>query len=272
MEYVREMNSNGSFPPVRRSMQPRRFADFVGKESSVTPILPVLHTTTAFYLAEMVNTGYMIPGPCRVFTGENLLYFYYGKPTYRDELSESAIVAEAPVCIILSSDIISKSKRIFPFDSGAFDRYRRFLPRAAGLAHFELSSSRDEPSRIISAFFETNDRYLDGIARQDRVIAADQFEAAALYELYRYKGSGEFDDRGWTIELQVPEDVELRTPSVLALIMPNALAETELHRAIVDQWRIEPILYPLSGRWRPKEFHSQIEALARKSLRDLRYI
>lgn len=252
-----------------RQQAPRvsAFARYVARMAPTTPSLPIVHTTNALCFREMTELGQMTPQPCNVFVGESLLYFFYGKPSYRLFTDyDSALTAEAPVAIILSKNVVTACKRIFPFDSGGFDRYRKFMPRQFHLPHFELKLQDCVPEQVVGTFFDSNLDYFDGLAKSNSEIPADQFEATSISDLLQYKGKDALDDRAWSIEIQIPNIVELNSKTVLAVVMPSVFLDTSLGRTVQDHWGAEAIPYKLSGRGKPAEYHSTVRDLTRNYL------
>lgn len=246
---------------------PNAFTRYVKRSKAAPPPLPVIHTTNALCLREIVEEGRMTPQPCDVFTGEDLLYFFYGKPSYRLFADfDSALTAEAPVALILSGALVTESKRLFPFDSGGFDRYKKFMPKQFKLPHFELEHSTCEPGQIVTTFFRSNSEYFDGQPRPDLTIPADQFEAESFFQLLKYKGREALDDRAWTIELQIPKAIPLDKTTVLSVVMPDILVDTDLGEIISKKWDVLPLTYNLTGRGKPSDYHATIRGLTRDFL------
>lgn len=255
----------------QRAATPKRrlgaLSRFFSVATSVQPTLPVVHTTTALAFRDMAEAGEMTPQPCDVFVGEDLLYFFYGKPSYRLFADhDSALTAEAPIALILSPNIAANAARLFPFDSGGFDRYKAFMPRQFKLTNFQLDVPECPPNRIVGAFFSSNRSYFDGEARADALIEADQFEAESLYEILRFKGKGALDDRAWSIEIQVQKSIPLNGSTVLAVVMPSVLIGSELGLTVVDQWKVPLLPYKLSGRGKPADYHALVREQVRTFL------
>ena len=55
---------------------------------------------------------------CNVFKGEDLLYFFVGRPAYKKESVLEPHYWELPTCVICEYNITG-AKRIYPFDTGA---------------------------------------------------------------------------------------------------------------------------------------------------------
>ena len=79
--------------------------------------MTIVHTTASYYINSIMSSNTLKPSPCNVFKGENLNYFFYGKPSYRirDDARQSE-EWQLPMCFIVDIDAISSIKRIYPFD------------------------------------------------------------------------------------------------------------------------------------------------------------
>lgn len=197
--------------------------------STISPVAKRLawcHTTDAFRLRKIIADGVFAPSHCDVF-GEELLYFFYGRPAFRREESEQVrLSSRAPVSVILSPDLSDKGRRLFPFDSGAFSsHYSQWMHHGMKLADFELACPGDAPQRSVAAFFGTNADYLRASPSQPPKPYQGEFEVESVVELLKDPGSSKADDRRLAVELQVSRPVAFDATSVLALVVPDELVQ-----------------------------------------------
>jgi hypothetical protein len=97
------------------------FSDYIQKQEMVPNELPMVHTTEYFRLPSIQSSNTLQASACKVF-GEPLLYFFYGRPAYRDasQTSPTRDVGFYPICFVFRPGTIAKgAKRLYPFDSGA---------------------------------------------------------------------------------------------------------------------------------------------------------
>lgn len=204
---------------------PSRLCQWMQNISPCPKELAWCHTTDAYAFRGMVECGQFVPQPCDRFGGTRT-YFFYGRPAYR--LNEAALqsmgtTARAPVVIIASSEILSASHRMFPFDTGAFldRRYCDWFHRCMELCDFELTSLVDAHRRYIASFFGTNRNYLALKPTVPPLAYAGAFEVEAMVALLQDPAIVRADDRKLAFELQVQAPIPLRAPWVRALILPK---------------------------------------------------
>ena len=144
-------------------------------------------------------------------------------------------------------------KRIYPLDTGAFASGR--LPdylTAFDLDSFALSTDPAEIARVISAFYETTERYMRGESRSiDSVKTQMQIDVRharieALIRLYSERSLEEIDDRGRNIEIQVGGNVPL-ADNLLGVVMPDQYRIPEIDQhfkslgAMVEYYGLYPL-------------------------------
>jgi len=137
-------------------MARQRLRRLVGRQPAAAPRLPLVHTTDSYRFLNAFEDGELMPKACNVFAGEPLLYFFYGRPSYRVNSNEppTSLDHYLPVCMLFRAESVQPIKRIFPFDSGACDNelYDNALHRDMNLEDFGLEPSPDTPGRVISFF------------------------------------------------------------------------------------------------------------------------
>jgi len=232
-----------------------KLAEFLMK-NSVTDGggLPLVHSTKAFHLRSLQQSNTLLAGDCDVFIGEKLNYFFVGRPAYKTETEESeSAYWEFPCCFIFEFEAIGDIKRIFPFDSGAFNqkRYPSYLKMMKSEA-FEVSSVAGSPGRIIGAFFGSPSRYFEmkpvgeDEFHAEHLLKPMDMEVKALHRLSLEKSASTFDDRRLTIEVQSSSDVDLTVTQPLAVIAPSEFFEDDVFRSHVEMvWKATPISYPV---------------------------
>src|ERR1044071_6887776 len=97
---------------------PGRFWEFVGREAAgFEGKLPLVHTTDLYHFRDIRNSAELQPSDCEVYEGEKLLYFFYGRPSYRPHAQRETITAKAllPICLVFSRRVMSEAVRIMPF-------------------------------------------------------------------------------------------------------------------------------------------------------------
>ncbi len=205
------------------------------------------HTTDAFRLREMIRKGEFAPSRCSVFD-EDLIYFFYGRPAFRrNEETQLRQTAKAPIVVILSEDLPTYGCRMFPFDTGAFkERYKDWVHRDMQLADFELECSSEAARRHVSAFFATNEHYLNLTPSIPNTPFVGDFEVESIVNLLTDPSANNADDRRLAIELQVGREIPFVSPFVLGLIVPDELLQaTWFDSFVAAHPQIEVLTYGL---------------------------
>jgi len=215
--------------------------------------LPFVHTTRSYNLRAIIGADQISPQECDVFAGENLSYFFVGRPAYKYSTDNSTAESwELPCCLVLESSSISTVKRIVPFDSGAFAsrRYPSYI-NDMPLTEF-ISDELGDHRKIIGAFFENTEKYFslnpksrDQFSSEFSLTALDA-ELLAANRLASEATPISFDDRRFTIEIQTEESVNLVDSNIMAVILPECyLSIDSVRNKIQDEWGAEPIGYPV---------------------------
>jgi hypothetical protein len=222
---------------------------------SVSPagVLPVVHTRPSRLLKNISQHSAIAPEPCDVFVGEDLSYFFVGRPAYKYwSDGREAEYWELPCCFIFEFATLQNIKRVFPFDSGAF--HNRLYPpylNQMRLEDFEVSSVADSVSRIVGAFFGDLPSYFALRPKDERAFEAefnlDVFDAEirGLHRLAREKSPTTFDDRRFSIEMQDTSTIDLLVKNPLAVIAPyNYFKNGTFRDLVTNSWRATPLGYP----------------------------
>jgi hypothetical protein len=243
--------------------------------------MPLVHSTSFQNFTDIIQSHVLSPTPCSVFTGEDLLYLFYGRPAYRvsDTVTSRGQLRHFPVCFILEPESLSVSKRIYPFDSGAFSAglFNQFL-KGFALNKFEVGNFSEGPQRFVSAFYGNNKNYYYGEVDSSIKVSPLQIEVNGYIDMLKdtavtFAGqSAPSDDRRQTIEIQSDSQVGLKPEpftdsngttvlrnKVLAVILPQrALDAPEIREAVTITWKAEPITYNVYNFTKPAEYHSVI--------------
>lgn len=242
-------------------MARQRLRKLVGSQQSAKPLLPLVHTTDVYSLTNVLEDGRLEPRQCDVFKGEPLLYFFYGRPSYRANASEAATALDhyLPVCLLFQNAAVAPIKRIFPFDSGGFHKalYADAFHKDMRLDDFGLEPDVETPGRVISLFFETADAYLHARSAPSVALDPSELEAKGYQALISQRLSNTMDNRVSGIELQFEGPIKI-DGTVHAVVLPDTLYSSPLIQEKLDSLRIEPLLYSQVERQRPSEYVTRI--------------
>lgn len=223
--------------------------EFLARNSIPTSShLPLVHSTKSFFLENIIREGKIKKTPCDTFVGESLVYFFYGRPSYKPRHDGSiAEFWELPTLLIFEYGNIVP-KRVFPFDSGAFNSYPDFI-RMMDISSFDAGSDVEAAPRIVGSLFVDPSRYFRMEPRSSsgfkelHSLGPLDAELFALHKLAMHF-SGKIDDRRAAIELQVDTDVELTPSKLLAVVMPEEYLEAERLVASIEEMGAEVLTYP----------------------------
>jgi hypothetical protein len=208
-----------------------------------------------------LEDGELVPQPCNVFIGEPLLYFFYGRPSYRVNSDEAPTSLEhyLPVCLLFRSTAVRPIKRVFPFDSGAFDQelYANALHRDMKLDDFGLQPDPSTPGRLISLFFGSVESYLRARPAPNVQLDPANLEAISYQALIGQRLSNSADNRVSGIELQLEGGLKFEK-NVEAVILPGTLLDSPNVREKLKAARISPLPYSQIDRQRPSEYVTRI--------------
>jgi hypothetical protein len=251
------------------------FSEYVESHAMARAELPLVHTTEYFRLNSIQATHALKADHCRIFD-EPLLYFFYGRPAYRDpsQTEPTREIGFYPICLVFRPGSIQSARRLYPFDSGAsqLGLYEPAIDRVKALKAFELAGEVEDARRISNCFFESDEEYLSNKPRRDLRFAGGEEDAASYYFLINGGGDPACDDRCSAIEVQTGADQDLRK-DVMAIVLPNCFLEDDaLASTIVDTWKAVPLAYDADIGMRPLEFHGAIRHLIRRFYRELRLL
>jgi len=237
------------------------FKTFFDKHKNNLPNLPLCHTTDGYTAREILSQGKLSPTPCPVFKGEDLLYFFYGKPTYRVS-SESTAGTSAfwPVSFLIrSSNIIPQT--IFPFDTGAFinKRYTNYFHEKMDIKKFELDNNIVKIKNFIKFFYGKNESYFFGkpISDLENSIPKTFFELESYYELIRSKTIQSSDDRDRSVEVILNTEINLTSKSILLAVIPTFYLDDDIFRQNLLNYAEIVYDYPTT-KGNPNEYHGLI--------------
>ncbi|MGO8098549.1 hypothetical protein [Rhizobium leguminosarum] len=229
----------------------RKIRDILfGNRSGRSTALPLVHTASAYFIQKILQSREIQPRPCDVFLGEQLSYFFVGRPAYKS-IGRDIAHWEMPSCVIMDFQA-NDPKRMFPFDSGAFSK--GLVPNYATMIDrqdYELEPTKDVVERYIGTFFGSSRSYFLGEAVNKKDFLANHgilpTEASlhALISLLNGERIGkELDERRSSIELQFDEKVELDRGAIKAVILPEIYLQDKNFIAEIEAMGAQVITYP----------------------------
>jgi hypothetical protein len=240
-----------------------RFRTLVDGVLEAKPRLPLVHSTDTYFLEDILEDEEIRPQPCGVFEGQQLTYFFHARPSFRpnSNAEPTGLSHYFPVCLIFRPGWTTKIRRIFPFDSGAFQNgfYGAYLHRRMKLGDFGLEPDMSTPGKLISQFFGSVPSYLIGKSALGAKLDPAQFEALSYSALVNSKESNAVDSRGSSIELQTEEVVPIKD-AIAAAVVPSTFAVGNTGQALKSRG-IDVLPYRVFERMKPGEYMSDLTSL-----------
>ncbi|MDI1254563.1 MAG: hypothetical protein PSV16_00555 [Flavobacterium sp.] len=242
-----------------------RFQDVLHNEIEGIDTLPLLHTCDAYFLRPILETRKLLPKSCGIFN-EELLYAYYGLPSYRSNYSKSTLnPAYYPCCFILNPTELGELYKMFPLDSGAFESIpeikEMFFHRNSKIIDFEIEAKMENAKKIIKTFYGTNEQYISQQPNKNVLFSALDFEANGYHNLINYRGGSIADDRASSIEIIFNKEINLDNSSVFQVIIPKCFKDDiRIMNLLKDNLGIEEPLSYDTHRGNPKEYFGLIRS------------
>ena len=246
----------------------KKFLDAQSNLDLSMPLLPLIHSCECFDARNILTSQQLETRLCKVFN-ENLLYFYYGKPSYPvGEKSKGfrTDIEYTPVCFILDMQMISIHK-VYPFDSGAFfnNLYGDFFHRGMKIDDFELDGSADGIKSYVSYMFGNNESYYDGIAVKNKITGNPHVDG--LINMTTASGTMDFDERARTIEIISKDNVPLKE-AVKCIILPRNLLQDADITSFLNDNNIEYREYKVRQLAHPTSYYGVIVEMVSKYIEE----
>ena len=244
--------------------------DYVSQQSvsiNENDRLPLMHSCECFDSRLIIQSERLEARMCSVFE-KNLLYFFYGKPSYpvgEKVEGNRTDIEYCPVCFIVPIDKVAIYEA-YPFDTGAFKtkRYKKFMHRNMELSEFELVNSCEGIQEYVKAFFGDNENYIHGNAIVH--VEPDDPYIAALIRLLNATGTHSIDERANTVEIITRENVSIKNAVECVIIPENLLRDTKI-KNFLDQNGIRHIEYTVRRLTAPSRYNAVVFEKAMEYIR-----
>lgn len=241
----------------------KAFDDFVNGHSGQCPELPLLHSTKICNLDGIVKTGKLSMTPCAHF-GRPLVYLFYGRPAYRPKAGGHEPDASFSICpisfIFKPARLSARIARTFPHDTGAALN-GMFAPKiepAQGL-DYEIQASVTSLQRYVSRVFLSNEKYFLGEPDPTLKTLSVDDAVRRFLDLIESTDATPVDDRRYTGELQIQEDISLRD-LLIAVVLPRAFMDQEVVRnTVINEWGAIPLMYDTYAGGIPQAYYQTVK-------------
>lgn len=246
------------------SLDSFEFKNFIKKKNKkVLKTLALTHLTEFYNVRAIIANQKLTATHCKVFN-ENLLYFFYGRPAYRigKEKTNTCQKAFHPICFVFDFDKIKKIERVFPFDSGGFNFYKKFLHPKSKLEDYQLENELVNINDLINFFYSSEMSYFDDNPKAINTKPFEwAFEVESYYGMISNKAITTDDERNSTIEIQTREEMALR--DLKAIIFPKQEETTMRKQLRLLNINCKLETYHLSGITNPNDYFSSIKEIVR---------
>jgi hypothetical protein len=268
MGAVKVERTSSQSPHSAMNVEMSSFSDYVQKAAMAPAELPLVHTTEYFRLAAIRMSNTLQATACKIFK-EPLLYFFYGRPAYRDtsQTLPTRDIGFYPICFVFRPDTIGKkAKRLYPFDTGASQSglYEPAIKGADAIADYSVLAAAESARKIVHCFFDTDEQYLSNKPKPGLSFSPTENAAKSYYDLINGGGDPKCDDRYSAVEIQIADSVDVSL-DIMAVALPTCfLEDAELARTVLKVWGAEPLTYNADIGMRPIEFHGVIRQKIRE--------
>lgn len=252
-----------------------RFLKFIDGQEEKEDVLPLTHTTSAYSFSELCGGESIDPSVCKYFK-EELIYLFYGRPAYRTEKAEfTDLEFNWPIVFIFDPKKITKIKRIYPFDTGAFHLglYSRFFSKLSVVDNFQLPGSLSYAAKVAGTFYTNNKEYIYGRSKKNIDIPHFNFEAQGMQKLsqepsYSSRVSEDGvtrDERSSSIEVQISTSIDIKE-ATLDIIIPQRYLEMPEVIEALTRWGLakenvhyyETMAFHEQGGWLPQIYNTVV--------------
>lgn len=226
-------------------------------------LLPVMHSCEGFDFERILEDYLLKPTMCPVFN-EELLYFFYGKPSYpvgeKEKYNRTDVLC-CPVCFIVDIDKIN-IYRIFPFDSGAYSNglYEQFIHRHMQITKFEIENNSQSIQAYVSVVFGDNKNYIHGTTQsQDH----EDTCVSSLLRMLSADGAFKIDERSNTVEVICKHSIDVRK-EIRGVIFPEVLLRKKVVSDFIKNNNIEYKTYEVRNKTSPVRYNEIVFQLSKQ--------
>lgn len=243
------------------------FDDRIISVSEALPLLPFFHCCDAYYIESILESGILDTYECNVFNKEKLLYLSYGKPAYKSKNDvNNDLNFLLPVCFVINSRNVDNIKRIFPFDTGGFEKYKEYMHDKMTLNDFIMNPNSTALSKIINFFYAGNTDYYDGNARKTVDFDPIHFPVEAYHKLITGHERRIANDRKASIEIQLDKPLKLIENSVIAIIVPEIIASSDYVQRKVNQLKADLVTFRTKAGIAPGDYYFHLLEITKEYL------
>lgn len=264
----------------RKQGTPRR--ELRARAASVAPlyISALVHVTPVGFAREIIEAGQIEARACKVFRGQDLVYFFALRPAYRlkDGSEKTDKINYFPCVFVVSPDELREPFHIYPFDTGGavHGMFDGKADRTIPLEDYELDPTLEAAGRHIRWAFGSHERYLEGDLRPDVLDGVPRHETVTrgFVDIAGLASSGHNapDRRASAVEVAYNRHIPLRD-NVRLVVLPKQYVEDAAgeNRALIARLKdlgIEWAVYDWQPNRAPDDFLHEITELVMQHYRN----
>lgn len=231
-------------------------------------LLPLFHTTESVNAREIFDASLLRVKECPHYA-EDLLYFFYGKPSFRSgrDVQATTILEYYPFVLVVRPEAVEGVKRLMPFDSGGLilKFYKDHVHPNLAPQNFEIPPPIAHLREVVRFFFGSNLNYFMGSAKDVPDIRETQFELSALARMIRASGASSSDNRRISCEVQISGAVKLNGAGVLGVIAPTVFGDEPYFIDRCAEWGVDQEFYDVH-LGTPSETYGEVFAASKRML------
>ncbi len=249
--------------------------DYISNLPAAKPVLPLFHTCDLEGFTGILELRSIKTAKCEVFKKE-LVYFFYGRPSYRIKGAgmPTANSAYDPICFILDFEKTGVPGHIYPFDTGAFAAgiFKEFMHHKWQKETFALTPDLNTPGKVVTGFYEgRNEDYYFGKAG-NKEIEPLKTQVKGYHGLLTASGDTKFDNRGSSVEVAYELSIPINKDNVVAIIFPRYLLDDSDAYSFLTSFAGQLLPYYTSSRETPSSYHAVVYHVAAEFLKSANFI
>ena len=214
--------------------------------------LPLTHKKNWRIAEKMLNNGTIPLESCDVFLGENVQYFFYGRPAYvvAQDTGNRRDHLYFPVCFLVDPTYVEITN-IFPFDTGAFAEgfYDDYIDKTMDINGFQIAPTIQSIKGFVKGFYGDNKKYYTRNPKNIAISYDTNDELYAYINIMTASGAPPFDGRAESIEIITKKPFSIHQ-GVKALVIPNEFEFASETRDAVEELKssgVDIITYQIMG-------------------------
>ena len=213
-------------------MEYNDFQDYIDTNADIADIkaLPLMHNAMETDYTNHIMADGILPQPCDVFIGNDLSYFFYGRPMYipkpKPDLRENHYYV--PVCIGINPEAISYYA-VTPTDTGAYNKRDDIKAHFGGIPidRYNMTATLENIRCYIKTFWGTNYNYMHGECKYQMSPECSDVVLVKMLEVLN--GTIEFDgidNRIKAVEIRTKEACSLDAATQVLIVPSDLFAES----------------------------------------------